>query len=119
LYAKLESMIGDKDMQVRLAVVASVAEVQTPKAIETLRGALNDDAPEVSFAAAKALYSLGDPAGTSALLAVVDGESKASAGFLTKEKRKALHVMHTPTAGFLYMARAGAAFSGIPGLGIG
>jgi len=119
LYARLESMLDDKDVPVRLAVVASLAEVKTPKAIEALRGALNDPVPEVSFAAAKALYGLNDPQGKTALLAVMGGETKATSGFLTKEKRTALRMMHTPSTTFLYVARAGVAFAPVPGLGVG
>ncbi len=119
LYAKLEAMMDDKDVQVRLAVVASLAEVKTRKAIETLRAALNDEVPEVSFAAARALYALDDPAGKTALLAVLAGDTKTNSGFLTKEKRNALRMLHTPTTGFLYAAKIGVGFAGIPGLGFG
>jgi HEAT repeat protein len=119
LYARLESMLDDSDVPVRLAVVASLAEVKTRKATEALESALNDPVPEVSFAAAKALYALNDPKGKEALLAVMGGETKATSGFLTKEKRSALRMMHTPNTAFLYIARAGVGFAGVPGLGLG
>ena len=44
--------------EVREAVVASLAEVETASARAALRQALNDDVPEVSFAAAKALLGV-------------------------------------------------------------
>src|ERR1035441_10955442 len=70
VFAKLQGMLQDKDVEVRLAAVASLAEVDTASARAALRKALEDDVPEVSFAAAKALWMLHDPAGEQALLAV-------------------------------------------------
>ena len=119
LYKQLESIMDDKDVLVRLAVVSALADVKTPEAIKTLETALNDEVPEVSFAAAKALYALNNEAGKKALLAILEKETKANSSFLTREKRTALRMMHTPSTGFLYAARMGATFSGIPGLGFG
>src|SRR5581483_8852306 len=81
VFAKLEGMLQDKDVEVREATVASLAELKTPGARAALRKALNDDVPEVSFAAAKALWGMHDPAGEKALLSVLEGESKTSSGF--------------------------------------
>jgi HEAT repeat protein len=118
-YAKLEGMLHDKDVEVRLAVVASLAEVDTASARAALRQALNDDVPEVSFAAAKALWALHDPAGEQALLAVLSRQSKASSNYLSRQKREALRMMHTPRVLFLFAARTGAGFAPVPGLGQG
>ena len=84
-----------------------------------MRKALEDEVPEVSFAAAKALWGLHDPTGKRALLAVLAGETKTSSGFLTKQKRDALRMMHTPRTFFLFAARTGAGFAPVPGLGEG
>jgi HEAT repeat protein len=119
LYKRLELMLDDKDVLVRLAVVSSLADVKTPEAIKALETALNDEVAEVSFAAAKALFALNNPEGKKALLAILEKETKANSGFLTREKRTALRMMHTPATGFLYAARMGATFSGVPGLGFG
>ncbi|MGA7240986.1 MAG: HEAT repeat domain-containing protein, partial [Bryobacteraceae bacterium] len=81
--------------------------------------ALADPAPEVSFAAAKALWALDDPAGKQELLAVLAGENKTSSGFFTKEKREAIRMMHTPRTTFLYAIRQGVGFAPVPGLGMG
>src|ERR1700749_245810 len=54
----LAGMLHDGDVDVRLAAVATLAEMKQKSAISALRGALDDDAPEVSFAAAKALWAL-------------------------------------------------------------
>src|ERR1700691_4126149 len=50
--ARLEAMLQDKNVDVRVAAVASLAEVKTASAVAALRKALDDDVPEVSFAAA-------------------------------------------------------------------
>ncbi len=119
LFEQLLQMLHDKDLEVRLAVVAGLQELKTKPAIEALHTALKDPAPEVSFAAAKALWALNDPAGEQALLSVLAGESKTASGFFTKEKREAVRMMHTPRTTFLYAARQGAGFAPVPGLGMG
>ena len=119
VFARLEDMLQDKDVEVRLATVASLSEVKTPRARAALRQALDDDVPEVSFAAAKALWGLHDPAGEQALLAVLGGQSKTSSNFFTKQKRDALRMLHTPRVLFLYAMRQGIGFAPVPGLGEG
>ncbi len=116
---QLESMLKDKDAQVRLASIASLVDLRSPRTVAALRKALNDDVPEVSFAAAKALFALNDPAGKQALLSVVEGETKTSSGFFDKQKREALRMMHTPKTMFMFAVRQGAAFAPVPGLGAG
>jgi HEAT repeat protein len=115
----LIGMADDKDVQVRLAVVASLSEVKSQDALAALHRLLRDSAPEVSFAAAKALWNLHDPEGRQALLAVTEGESKTSSGYITKEMRTALRMMHTPATTFLYAVREGIGFVPVPGLGEG
>lgn len=115
----LIGMTDDKDVQVRVAVVASLAEANNKPALEALHKTLWDPVPEVSFAAAKALWNLHDPAGKQALLAVVQGESKTVSGYFTAEMRQALRMMHTPATTFLYAVRQGIGFVPVPGLGQG
>jgi HEAT repeats len=115
----LVGMTDDKDVPVRLAVVASLSEAKGKPAIEALHKMLEDSVPEVSFAAAKALWNLKDPAGKDALLSVVQGESKTASGYISTEMRTALRMMHTPTTTFLYAVREGIGFVPVPGLGQG
>ena len=103
----------------RLAVVEGLADVKTKAAIAALHTALDDSTPEVSFAAAKALWALNDPAGKQVLLAVLAGENKTASGFFSKEKRQALRMMHTPRTTILYAVRQGVGFAPVPGLGMG
>jgi HEAT repeat protein len=116
----LQSMLTDKDVEVRLAVVSSLTDLNNPTRTSlSLHTALNDAVPEVSFAAARSLYTLNDPEGKAALLSVLANESKSSSGFLTKQKRDALRMMHTPKTMFLFAVKTGAAFAPVPGLGTG
>jgi len=118
-FARLEGMLQDKDVEVRQAAVAGLAEVNGASARAALRKALDDDVPEVSFAAAKALWALHDPAGEQALLAVLARETKTSSNYFSKQKRDALRMLHTPRVLFLYAVRQGVGFAPVPGLGQG
>ena len=115
----LKSMLDDKDVEVRLAVVASLVDLKGKSSSIALHQALKDEVPEVSFAAAKALWALDDPAGKEALLAVLAQETKAKSGFFTKQKRDAMRLMHTPKPMFILMLKSGAGFAPVPGLGAG
>jgi HEAT repeat protein len=116
---ELETMLHDRDVEVRLAAVSSLADLKTRRTTEDLRKALNDDVPEVSFAAAKALYSANDPEGKRALLSVLSGETKTASGFLTRQKRDALRMMHTPRTMVMFALKTGVGFAPVPGLGEG
>jgi HEAT repeat protein len=112
-------MLDDKDVEVRLAAIASLSEVKTRRAIAALRKSLGNDVPEVGFAAAKALWGLNDPAGKEALLAVLGGESKMSSNYFTKQRRDALRMITTPKAMFMFALKEGIGFAPVPGLGEG
>ena len=119
LFARMEEMLQDKDVEVRQAVVVSLSEVRTRSATAALLKALEDDVPEVSFTAAKALWARDDPAGKQALLDILAGDSRTSSKFLSKQKREALRMMHTPRTTFLFAVRQGARFIPFPGVGQG
>src|SRR5581483_8838601 len=119
LWPLLNQMAEDKDVTVRLAVVGSLAEVKSKAAVTALHHLLEDNVPEVRFAAAKALWNMHDPEGRKALLAVVAGDSKTSSGYLSGEMRQAMRMMHTPATTFLYAVRQGIGFVPVPGLGEG
>jgi len=115
----LDDALSDKDVPVKLAVVASLTEIAGPKSIALLHRALEDNVPEVSFAAARALWQRHDPAGRDALVAVVNREAKASSGFFSEQKREALRMMQTPRTLLFFAIRQGVGFVPVPGLGEG
>jgi|SRR5579871_1689573 len=117
--SELEAMLDDKDVEVRLAAITSLVDLKTDRTVPALRKALDSDVPEVSFAAAKALWTLNEPLGREALISVLGGDTKTSSGFITKEKRQALRMLHTPKTMFLFAVQQGANFAPIPGLGAG
>jgi len=119
LFDQLVQMLQDKDVEVRLSVVASLADVKSERATAALRTALEDTVPEVSFAAARALWARHDRAGRAALLAVLGGENKTSSNFFSKQKRDALRMMHTPRTTALFAVQHGVGFIPVPGLGVG
>jgi HEAT repeat protein len=119
LFDQLVGMLQDKDVEVRQAVVASLADVKSESATAALRKALDDSVPEVSFAAAKALWARHDKVGRAALLSVLQGESKTSSNFFSKQKRDTLRMMYTPRTTFLFALRQGVGFVPVPGLGEG
>lgn len=88
-------------------------------AAAALHAALDDEVPEVRFAAAKALWAAHDPAGKQALRSVLGGETKASSSVLSKQKRDALRLIHTPRKMILSALRYGVGFAPVPGLGEG
>jgi len=119
LFDQLERMLQDKDVKVRQAVVASLADVKSGRATAALHKALDDAVPEVSFAAAMALWARHDPVGRTALLAVLAKEAKSSSSFFTTQKRQALRMMHTPRTTLLFAAEQGASLVPVPGVSEG
>ncbi len=116
---QLEAMLEDKDVEVRLAAITSLVDLNNQRTVPTLLKALDSEVPEVSFAAAKALWTLDDPSGRDALVSVLSGETKTSSSFITKQKREALRMLHTPKTMFMFAVKQGAVFAPVPGLGAG
>jgi HEAT repeat protein len=115
----LAPMLDDHDVLVRIAVVVTLGDFKDTQTLPLLKKALQDPVPEVDFAAAKVLYQLHDPEGMQFLLAVVGKESKASSSYLTKEKRSALRMLHTPTKLLIAVSIEAVGFAPVPGLGFG
>ena len=117
--SQVESKLDDKDVEVRLAAVASLVDLPSKRTTVMLHKALNDDVAEVSFAAARALWSLNDPDDKTALFSILSGETKATTGFFPKQKREAMRMMHTPRTMFMFALVTGAAFAPVPGVRAG
>jgi HEAT repeat protein len=117
--SELEAMLDDKDVEVQLATITSLVDLKSGRTVAALRKALDSDVPEVSFAAAKALWTLNEPAGREALISVLSGDTKTSSGFITKQKREALRMLHTPKTMFMFAMQQGANYVPFPGVGAG
>jgi len=96
----------------------SLVDTKNDRTLPALRKALNSSVPEVSFAAAKALWSLNETPGREALFSVLDGETKSASGFITKEKRDRSGCCIRRRL-FIFAAVESANFAPVPGVGAG
>jgi HEAT repeat protein len=87
-----------KDVDTRTAAVLAAGQTRSRMLLPKLRQALDDKDPQIAFAAACALWKEGDHTGEDLLLAVVDGERKASAPLVQGSMHQANREMHNPTA---------------------
>jgi HEAT repeat protein len=115
----LEGMLNDKDVPVKIATVTSLLDLKNKRTVPALRRAMTSDVPEVSFAAAKALWALKETDGRDTLLAVLSGDMKTSSGFITSQMRDSLRMLHTPHTLILFAMKQGLGMAPVPGLGEG
>jgi HEAT repeat protein len=90
------SLLKDKEVDVRQTAASALGEMNARAAIPKLVEALDDEAPEVSFTAARSLWNLGDRRGTDVLLAVLAGERGVSAGLMKGTVRDARKRLRDP-----------------------
>jgi HEAT repeat protein len=117
--SQIGKALSDKDVYVRLAAVASLIDLKDKGTADTLDKALRDEAPEVSFAAARALFGMDDPRGRAALMAILQKEAKTGSGFLTAQKRDMLRMFHTPKTLMMFAVKQGVSLAPVPGVGEG
>lgn len=115
----LTSLVKDKDVLVRQAAIDSIAELGDRKRYPLIKAALEDEVPEVAYAAARALWRIGDPAGTALLEEIYAEEAKAKSGFMKGELRNMMRKLKTPQSAILFIAQRGAFLVPVPGLGQG
>src|SRR5580658_5979860 len=94
----VELALKDPDSLVRQTSAAELAEMKSQGSIAILKTELDDPAAEVAFAAAKALWDLGDKSGRGLIEDVMIGQEKASEGFMSREMRDARRKIHDPKA---------------------
>jgi HEAT repeat protein len=117
--ALVESAFEDKDYSVRQAACVALEQMKSKESIGKLHEALNDKANEVVFAAAKALYSMGDPTGREVLVAVLLGDQADSSNFFASSIHDMKAKMHDPKGLVLIGVKEGAgAFLGPASMGI-
>jgi HEAT repeat protein len=116
--ALAEAALNDKDVDVRAAACGALAGEKSLTSVPKLQMALADAAPEVIFAAAKALYDLGDSTGRQVLSAILLGDQPDSSAFVSSGVREVKHKLHDPGALLLLGLKAGAGIA-VPGGGLG
>lgn len=116
--ALLESALTDKDSGVREAACATLGEIKSTTSIPKLQGAVGDAVPEVTFAAAKALYNMGDQTGIDVLTEVLLGEHSDASGFVSGSIRSMKLKLHDPKALLLIGVNEGAGLAGPFGMGV-
>src|SRR5437868_1407180 len=90
--------LKDKDVVVRQTAAAMLGEMQARRALPNLREALDDESVEVSFAAARSLWQLGDQSGRDILCQVLTGGRKTGPGMIEGGMRDAKTKLHSPAA---------------------
>jgi HEAT repeat protein len=89
---------ADKDVDVRTAAVLAAGQSKNRTLIPTIRTMLDDKEPQVAFAAASALWKMGDYSGEDLLMAVVDGDLHGDAGMVEGSMHAANKTLHDPSA---------------------
>lgn len=113
------SLLKDREVDVRQMAASVLGDMNARAAIPELEEALDDEAPEVSFTAARSLWSLGDRRGMDVLLAVLNGERGASAGLMKGTIRDARKRLRDPAGLAMLGVREGAGmFLGPAAMGI-
>jgi HEAT repeat protein len=87
---------NDPEPMVRQAAAASLGEMKAAEAVPALKLALEDSSGEVAFSAAKALWDLGDPAGTATFEEILTRERGNSENFMTGAIHDAKRMMRDP-----------------------
>src|ERR1700678_2646253 len=93
----LRDSAKDTDRYLRLAAVAAMGASKAEIFLPDLRTALNDSAPEVSFAAAVSLWKMNDHTGENVLYAVLAGDRKVKQGVVGSGLHEADQDLHTPS----------------------
>lgn len=90
------SDLGDKDPGVRQTAVTALGEMNSRRAIPALKQSLEDDSAAVRFAAAKALWKMGDHSGRDLIEQILAKQSTTSDGILRESLTDANKKLHSP-----------------------
>jgi HEAT repeat protein len=94
----VEGALRDPDSLVRQTAAAELGQMKATEAIPSLKTAMDDAAGEVAFAAAKALWDMGDRSGRNLIEDVLTGQQSASESGLKGAVRDAKRKLHDPKA---------------------
>ena len=117
--AVISNALVDRDETVRMLAATSLGDIKARSAIPKVRAALDDKSPQVSFAAAQALWKMGDRSGRDIFYEVLDGERKVTPGPIKQRMRQARMDMHDPKAlALIGVNEASSAFLGPFSMGV-
>jgi len=120
IVVQLEEFLKDRNVKVRLATIRALADLKSPQVKDGLHKTLEEDTtPEVSFAAAKALAELQDPAAATVLMDVYDRKRKSQSNIIEKKKRTFFESFHSPQSTFIFLLSQGIGYVPVPGAGDG
>lgn len=94
----IENALDDRHSDVRRIAASALGSMHAKDAISHLRKTTNDKDPAVSFAAAEALWKMGDPDGATIFYAVLLGNRQASQGVISSNINSAWKEAHDPVA---------------------
>jgi len=96
--ARIEQALQDKEPLVRQTAAAELGQMKSKQSLPALKSALDDVSGEVAFAAAKALWEMGDRSGRDLIEDVLTGQQKASEGVVSGAMRDAKRKIRDPKA---------------------
>jgi HEAT repeat protein len=94
----VEAALKDNDSLIRATAAAELGEMKSRQSFPALKAALDDPAGEVGYAAAKALWDMGDKTGRGFLEDVVAGQQKATDGGVKGAMHRANRLRYDPKA---------------------
>jgi HEAT repeat protein len=94
----VEAALKDNDSLIRATAAAELGEMKSRQSFPALKAALDDPAGEVGFAAAKALWDMGDKSGRGFIEDVVAGQQSATDGGVKGAMHRADRLRHDPKA---------------------
>jgi HEAT repeat protein len=94
----VEAALKDHDSLIRATAAAELGEMKSRESFPVLKAALDDPAGEVGYAAAKALWDMGDKTGRGFLEDVVAGQQNATDGGVKGALHRANRLRYDPKA---------------------
>lgn len=94
----VEAALKDNDSLIRATAAAELGEMKSRQSFPVLKAALDDTAGEVGYAAAKALWDMGDKTGRGFLEDVVAGQQNATDGGVKGALHRANRLRYDPKA---------------------
>ncbi len=114
----LEGALRDKQSTVRKTAAIALGDMQAEAAKPSLRALLDDESPEVGFAAANALWKMGDHSGREIFIATLTGERKGEGIVKSSLKSNIAKYSDPKTVAMTGVKEAAGAFLGPLPMGI-